>query len=64
LGFINSNQVDLILKDPVKRKNIKSNYKNKKRIQFEEFYKIFNEYENVVIPPKIQIKEKISKDIH
>ena len=64
LGFIHSNQVDLIFKDPVKRKNIKSNYKNKKRIQFEEFYKIFNEYENVVIPPKIQIKEKISKDIH
>ena len=64
LGFIHSNQVDLIFKDPVKRKNIKSNYKNKKRIQFEEFYKIFNEYENVVIPPKIQIKEKISKEIH
>ena len=64
LGFINSNQVDFIFKDPLKRKNIKSNYKNKKRIQFEEFYQIFNEYEDVVIPPKIQIKEKISKEIH
>ena len=54
LGFIRPQQLDLIFKDNNKRKNIKTDYNKKPRIQFEEFYKIYNEYENVVIPEKIQ----------
>ncbi len=54
LGFIGPEQLDLIFKDNNKRKNIKIDYKNKKRIQFEEFYKIYNEYDKVVIPEQIK----------
>ena len=54
LGFIGPEQLDLFFKDNNKRKNIKIDYKNKKRIQFEEFYKIYNEYDKVVIPEQIK----------
>ena len=52
LGYLKYHQMQQIFIDPNKYKNIQHLYNKNSKIQFEEFYKIWNEYEGIKINPQ------------
>ena len=52
LGYLNSYQIQHIFKDPNKYKKIQNLYDENSKVQFEQFYKIWNEYEGIKINPQ------------
>ena len=52
LGYLNYYQMQHIFKAPNKYKNIQNLYNENSKVQFEQFYKIWNEYEGIKINPQ------------
>ncbi len=52
LGYLNYNQMQRIFNNENKIKNIQTHYSHNCEVQFEQFYKIWNEYEGIKINPK------------
>ena len=47
LGWLSVTQVDNYFIDPIKKHNIKTKLKPNEKIEFETFYKLFNEYNGI-----------------
>ena len=49
MGWLSAKQIDSYFIDPIKKHNIKTKIKPKEKIEFETFYKLYNEYNGIKI---------------